>query len=141
MRLDKIPKQEFDVVIERNAEGMFLGKVNRLKDCRSRGRTLNELMDNMREVILSTLDERMYENDEWCDEIMSLVGIQKVVVRDATGDRDFYVLVEWGEESHFIGTVPQLQGCLSCGDTLSELRSNMEEVILLCLMGNFRPPA
>lgn len=128
-----MPKQEFDVVIECNSEGMFWGKVSRLGNCRSQGRTLNELMDSMREVILVTLDERMYENDDWDDEEVSFVGIQKVVVRDANGDRDFYVLVEWGEESLFIGTVPQLQGCLSCGDTLDELRANMEEVILLCL--------
>ena len=126
-------KQEFDVVVEKDADGLFWGRVARLKNCLSQGRTLNDLMDNMRNVILLTLDERMYENDEYEDEPLQFVGIQKIEVYETTTRREFYVLVEWGPESGFVGIAPQLQGCLSCGDTLSELRANMEEVVNLCL--------
>lgn len=44
-------KQEFYVVIERDEDGFFVGEVPQLRACYSQGRTLDELMDNIREVI------------------------------------------------------------------------------------------
>ncbi|HZY42129.1 MAG TPA: type II toxin-antitoxin system HicB family antitoxin [Anaerolineae bacterium] len=42
---------EFCVVIERDEDGFFVGEVPQLRACYSQGRTLDELMDNIREVI------------------------------------------------------------------------------------------
>lgn len=45
----------------------------------------------------------------------------------------FHVIIEKDEDGGYIGKVPELQGCLSQGDTLDELMSNIKEVIELCL--------
>ncbi len=47
--------------------------------------------------------------------------------------RDFYVVVEQGEDGYYVGEVPQLKGCFSQGLTLEELMENMREVIGLVL--------
>lgn len=47
--------------------------------------------------------------------------------------RRFHVLIEQDEDGGYIGRVPELQGCLSQGDTLSELIGNIKEAIDLCL--------
>jgi len=47
--------------------------------------------------------------------------------------RKFHVIIEQDEDGGFIGKVPELQGCLSQGDTLDELMRNIKEAIELCL--------
>ncbi|MDY6896893.1 MAG: type II toxin-antitoxin system HicB family antitoxin [Cyanobacteriota bacterium] len=44
-------KQEFYVVIERDEDGLYVGEVPQLKACYSQGETIDELMDNIKEVI------------------------------------------------------------------------------------------
>ena len=51
-------KQEFYVVIERDEDGFFVGEVPQLRACYSQGRTLDELMDNIREVIELRLEDQ-----------------------------------------------------------------------------------
>jgi|SRR3989344_2004517 len=48
-------------------------------------------------------------------------------------ERKFHVLIEQDEDGGYIGKVPELQGCLSQGDTLDELMKNIREAIELCL--------
>jgi len=50
-------KKEFYVVIERDEDGYFVGEVPQLKPCYSQGKTLDELMTNIREVIELCLEE------------------------------------------------------------------------------------
>jgi predicted RNase H-like HicB family nuclease len=45
----------------------------------------------------------------------------------------FHVLIEQDEDGGYVGRVPELQGCLSQGDTLDELMKNIKEAIELCL--------
>ena len=45
----------------------------------------------------------------------------------------FHVIIEKDEDGGYIGKVPELPGCLSQGDTLDELMSNIKEAIELCL--------
>ena len=52
-------KQEFYVVIERDEDGFFVGEVPQLHACYSQYRTLDELMDNMREVIELCLEDQL----------------------------------------------------------------------------------
>jgi len=50
-------KQEFYVIIERDEDGYYVGEVPQLRACYSQGRTLDELMANIREVIELCLKE------------------------------------------------------------------------------------
>ena len=47
--------------------------------------------------------------------------------------RIFSVVIEQDEDGVYVGRVPELKGCLSQGETLDELMSNMREAISLCL--------
>jgi len=47
--------------------------------------------------------------------------------------RTFHVLIEQDEDGGYVGKVPELQGCLSQGDTLDEFMKNIKEAIELCL--------
>jgi predicted RNase H-like HicB family nuclease len=49
--------KEFYVVIERDEDGMYVGEVPQLKACYSQGETIDELIQNIREVIVMCLEE------------------------------------------------------------------------------------
>ncbi|MEA3459090.1 MAG: type II toxin-antitoxin system HicB family antitoxin [Chloroflexota bacterium] len=66
--------REFYVIIERDEDGYYVGEVPQLRACYSQGKTLDELMANMREVIELCLEE---QDEEVLPEV---VGIQKVAV-------------------------------------------------------------
>jgi predicted RNase H-like HicB family nuclease len=67
-------KKEFYVVIERDEDGLYVGEVPQIRACYSQGRTIDELMLNMREVIEMCLEE---VDEEFTSEF---IGVQKVVV-------------------------------------------------------------
>jgi predicted RNase H-like HicB family nuclease len=67
--------KEFLVVIERDEDGMYIGEVPQLKACYSQGETIDELMQNMREVIemsLEELSEEMIKSE--------FIGVQRLVI-------------------------------------------------------------
>jgi predicted RNase H-like HicB family nuclease len=66
--------REFYVVIERDEDGYYVGEVPQLRACYSQGRTVDELMANIREVIKLCLEEEVVES------LPEFIGIQKVVV-------------------------------------------------------------
>jgi predicted RNase H-like HicB family nuclease len=66
--------REFYVIIERDEDGYYIGEVPQLRACYSQGRTLDELMANMREVIELCLEE---QGEEVLPEV---IGIQKVTL-------------------------------------------------------------
>ncbi len=71
-------KREFYVVIEKVEDGCYIGDVPQLKGCHSYGYTLDELMHNIKEVILLCLDDMLdFDDSEYPTEI---VGIHKVEV-------------------------------------------------------------
>ncbi|MGA9381217.1 MAG: type II toxin-antitoxin system HicB family antitoxin [Phormidium sp.] len=49
--------REFYVVIERDEDGIYIGEFTQLKACFSQGETIDELMQNIREVIEMCLEE------------------------------------------------------------------------------------
>jgi len=51
-------RREFYVIVERDEDGYYVGEVPQLRACYSRGKTLDELMANMREVIELCLEEQ-----------------------------------------------------------------------------------
>lgn len=56
--------REFYVVIERDEDGMYIGEVPQLKACYSQGETIDELMQNIREVIEMCLEELEEESTD-----------------------------------------------------------------------------
>lgn len=44
-------KREFYVIIERDEDGYYVGEVPQLPACYSQGETIDELMNNIKEVI------------------------------------------------------------------------------------------
>ena len=70
----ELTKREFYVIIERDEDGYYIGEVPQLKACYSQGKTIDELLVNIKEVIELCLEEEGDEN------IPEFVGIQKVVI-------------------------------------------------------------
>ena len=66
--------REFFVVIEKDEDGFFVGEVPQLGACYSQGRTIDELLANMREVIALALE------DQGEVEPVEFVGVQKLLV-------------------------------------------------------------
>lgn len=65
---------EFYVVIELDDDGTYVGEAPQLRSCYSQGRTLDELMANIKEAIELCLE------DEDADTSPEFVGVQKVIV-------------------------------------------------------------
>lgn len=64
----------FYVIIERDEDGFFVGEVPQLRACYAQGKTLDELIANIKEVIQLCLEE------EEGPPIPEFIGIQKVDV-------------------------------------------------------------
>ncbi|MGI0480378.1 type II toxin-antitoxin system HicB family antitoxin [Geminocystis sp. CENA526] len=71
-------KREFYVVIERDEDGFYVGEVPQLKACYSQGETIDELMENMKDVITMCLEE-LEENNNLVS-LNEFVGVQKIRV-------------------------------------------------------------
>ena len=67
--------KEFFVVIERDEDGLYVGEVPSLRACYSQGKTIDELMANIREVIEICLEEVEEESP-----VTEFVGVQRLVV-------------------------------------------------------------
>jgi len=66
-------RSEFYVVIERDEDGFYVGAVPQLRACYSQGRSIDELMANMRDVIaLCLADKPAYTPTEF-------IGVQRVL--------------------------------------------------------------
>lgn len=63
--------QDFYVIIEKDEDGFFVGEVPALKGCYSQGKTIEELLQNMREIIEMCLEEEHVIQNEF-------IGVQKV---------------------------------------------------------------
>jgi predicted RNase H-like HicB family nuclease len=68
-------KREYNIIIEKDTEGYYIGHVPELKGCHTQAKTIDELMNRMQEVI------------ELCEEVQGksqrhsrFVGIQKMVI-------------------------------------------------------------
>jgi predicted RNase H-like HicB family nuclease len=70
-----IMKREFNVIIERDADGYFVASVPNLPGCHTQAQTLDELMERIREAIELCLE---FEEDQ--SESLDFVGIQRVAV-------------------------------------------------------------
>jgi predicted RNase H-like HicB family nuclease len=67
-------KREFYVMIERDEDGIYVGEVPQLQACYSQGKTVDELMVNMKEVIDLCLEESAQGSQN------EFVGVQRIIV-------------------------------------------------------------
>jgi predicted RNase H-like HicB family nuclease len=70
-----LEKRTFYVVIEQDEDGYYIGEAPQLRACYSQGKTIDELMANIKEVI-----ELCLEEDDEVEALPEFVGVQKVVV-------------------------------------------------------------
>jgi predicted RNase H-like HicB family nuclease len=68
-------KREFYVLIEQDEDGLFIGEVPQLRGCYTQGRTLDELLKNIREVIQLCLEDQPETED-----FPEFLGVQKVTI-------------------------------------------------------------
>lgn len=67
--------KEFTVIIEKDDEGYFIAEVPELKGCHTQAKSLDTLMERIKEAILLCLEEYGGEHP-----VTYLVGVQKVAV-------------------------------------------------------------
>ena len=67
--------REFNVIIERDADGYYVGSVPTLKGCHTQARSLDELMSRIREAIELCLET---EGDRL--EPLDFIGVQRITV-------------------------------------------------------------
>ncbi len=67
--------RQFDVVIERDEEGLYVGSVPQLPGCHTQGRSLDELMERMREAV-----ELCLELEDTPAQSLEFVGIQRITI-------------------------------------------------------------
>lgn len=68
--------REFTVVIERDEEGYLVGSVPTLKGCHTQARSMDELVERVKEAIQLYLEAQGEEDTE----PLELVGIQRLAV-------------------------------------------------------------
>ena len=68
-------QREFDVVIERDSEGYYVASVPALRGCHTQARSLDDLMERVREAIELCLE---VEGED--AEPLDFVGVQRISV-------------------------------------------------------------
>ncbi len=68
-------RREFNVIIERDADGYFVASVPSLPGCHTQAKSLDELTERIREAIALCLEFEEEQQDS-----LDFVGIQRVVV-------------------------------------------------------------
>lgn len=70
-------KREYTVIVEQGEDGMLIGHVPSLPGCHTQGRTLDELLERIKEVIELVLEEM---GDAKAAGEPPLLGIHRVAV-------------------------------------------------------------
>ncbi|MFW6449933.1 MAG: type II toxin-antitoxin system HicB family antitoxin [Nanoarchaeota archaeon] len=69
--------RKFNVLIEQDEDGTFIGRVPELKGCITQGDSLDELMKNMKEAVELYLEVEDGQNNE---EKVRFLGVQQIEV-------------------------------------------------------------
>lgn len=73
--MSMVMAREFDVIIERDADGFFVASVPALKGCHTQAKSLDDLMERVKEAIALCL-----EVEGSPPEALDFVGVQRVRV-------------------------------------------------------------
>jgi len=68
-------KREFTVLIEQDEDGYFIGTVTELKGCHTQAKSLDQLMERVKEATEVYLSSESSEETE-----LKFVGVQKIAV-------------------------------------------------------------
>jgi predicted RNase H-like HicB family nuclease len=68
--------REFTVIIERDEDGYFVGTVPELKGCHTQAKSLDELMDRIKEATLLCLES----DSDITDTELEFLGVQRIAV-------------------------------------------------------------
>jgi len=68
--------REFTVVIEKDEDGYFVGTVPQLQGCHTQAKSLDKLMERIKEAVLLCLEAE----EEACDGELQFVGVQRIAV-------------------------------------------------------------
>ena len=68
-------RKEYNVIIERDSEGFYIGSVPSLQGCHTQAKSLDELMVRIREAIELCLEVQGEEIEP-----LDFVGVQKVIL-------------------------------------------------------------
>jgi predicted RNase H-like HicB family nuclease len=69
-----MPRQ-FDVVLERDAEGYYVASVLQIPACHTQARSLDEVIERVREAIALCLEEEAVP-----EQVLEFVGIHRVTI-------------------------------------------------------------
>ena len=81
-------RKDFNVIIERDAEGYYIGYVPSLKGCHTQAKSLDELMERIKEAIELCLEE---ESEDEIN-INDFIGVKKLL-RDKNSEEDLIDIV------------------------------------------------
>jgi len=70
----KSKKQEYTVIVERDAEGFYVGSVPELRGCHSQARSLDRLIERIREAIELCVEVQQGEQQN------EFVGVQRIAL-------------------------------------------------------------
>lgn len=73
-------ERKFHVIIEKDEDSGYIGKVIELRGCISQGHTLDELMKNIKEAIELCLEVDGEEKQTVFEEHIEFVGVQEISV-------------------------------------------------------------
>lgn len=68
-------RRQFDVIIERDHDGIYVGSVPQLPGCHTQGRSLDELMERVQEAV-----ELCLEVEGTPPQPLEFIGIQRITV-------------------------------------------------------------
>jgi predicted RNase H-like HicB family nuclease len=80
MPLELDMKRVFNVVIQQDEDGYYVGKVPELEGCFTGGRTLDELMKHIKDAIELCLEAKVKSKRKAEDESLKFVGFQQIEV-------------------------------------------------------------
>lgn len=73
--MDGTRQRQFDVVVERDSEGVYIASVPALRGCHTQAKSLDELMERIKEAIELCLE---VEGEDV--ENLDFIGIQRVTI-------------------------------------------------------------
>jgi predicted RNase H-like HicB family nuclease len=68
--------REFTVVIEKDEDGYFVGTVPQIQGCHTQAKSLDKLMERIREAVLLCLETE----GEVADGELQFIGVQRIAV-------------------------------------------------------------
>ena len=77
--------RKFHVLIEKDEDSGYIGKVVELQGCITQGDTLDDLMKNVKEAIELCLEVESEQKSDITEDNIEFVGVQEVSVNEASG--------------------------------------------------------